>query len=630
MKIILVLMMFFGVAISSTALSVDVTNVSYVSNYTNETLSIKSGTENSPTIQVGAGQTVPLDPKMIGYKNYWLEISPAKYCDPKKGVPAKVGIGGTLYIYADGSCSLEPKVIPPPVQPTPPGKPVFNNLQDRYEVSVGNTVNVVAQVTNNDGSANNLTVAFSPTSAGGITPSYSNGVITFSGKAGAGPEYGFTITATSTLTSEVQVASTVFSVLNNDGLKPVVPRSVSAWIYDASGTGGLGQFVSQINDWNTHAGSGDKIIELHTYGTDMEMWGEAPNFSLETYYSPPNKYQIGATEPHLSLMVGPYNLMYYKQHVADATYMSPIVDGRTDTGYLKEFNSISLTAVVEYADLLAMQTCLDGRLDGLQIDVEPLNFVVTNGESNIPNQVAFYLRLVDNFSSISRDPTLNSYAGISPLQAESLSICSAKHRYVSVFTFAQVIEAAITNPNVEASMATLDLLQRDNFLVIDSLYDLPPGAPPATESMVSINDYYQYVQDEVKKMVELGETHKFNYKFGIPASCSFHECETVDGAVATQKQYVLAAINAIGKARVWLQNNKNIDMCNSKYFKGITIWTFNDDTVTFHGKTFHVESPTNYAGVVDALIKPGVDGTLPDGSPAKTGMSNAIGCSVNQ
>ncbi|MDF1796672.1 MAG: Ig-like domain-containing protein [Coxiellaceae bacterium] len=602
-------------------------------NNTNHDITLKSmRTKDNPlTLVVPRGETIAV-PKSgwvnAGDKHVYIELvgDNKQLCtkDPNIRYGTKFSVGFGWDVKGDLCPSAD---LQPPTPPLPPveGVPIFSSMPDLIQVTVGQSVSYSGMVSNTSGSTDGITVVFSPNSVGGISASYGgNGVVMFSGVGLTPGSHVIQSTATnnqgsSTYSTTVQVSQSQTSA--------IVPRTISAWLYDASGPSAhLGQFEGDIRKWNEKAkNAGDKLIELHTYGTDMEMYGEAPNYALETYYTLPTRFTING-ENDKSQLVGPYNLLHYKQAIPELAYMSPTVDGRTDAGgYLTKFNTLSLGAVLDYADLLSSQACMDRRLDGLQIDVEPLDFSITNGENtNVPTQVAFYLRISDNFSAIAKDPAIPSRIG--PEERATLAMCKDKHRYVSVFTFASKIQSAVLNQNLPASDATQELLKRENFLVVDSLYDLPPGT--TSKQMTDPATYYWYVKEEAQAMLDLSNRYKFNFKFAIPASCSFHECGTTSGGKYKQKDYALAAINAIGAVNA--ENNNAI--CNSPYFKGVAVWAFDYHEAKWDGQNFSIIPPTNE--VMDALLHHGhgnINGqAVIDNRPVKTGISNAIGCSINQ
>lgn len=583
-------------------------------------------------VPVGQVVSVPLPGwSNPGDKHVYIEVkgNNTQYCTKSTSPEnfhqygTKFDIGKAWDVNPDQVCPIATDLTPAPPAPPPPiVAPVISGLPSVIEGVAGVSVSYSGSVSG----ASSVTFS-SPNPAGGVTASHSGDSVSLNGTLTKVGSYNIVTTASNsagstTFTTEITVRDQVSS-------GGPIPRTVSAWLYDASGGNHTpGQFVNHIASasnplfpatkdgsvgWNKIANYSDRLIELYTYGTDMEMYDN----SLETYYLPPSKVSTAGGFDK-NIFVGPANLALYKAAIPELQFMSPIIDGRTDTGYLKDFNQLTTKQAIEYADLVSFQACLDSQLDGLQIDVEPLNFVVSNPASPaMPTQVAFYLRIADNFSSVTRDPSLGYASHIGAVEKDVLSACRNKHRYVSVFTFASNLQAALLANGKEA---VSELLSRDNFLVVDSLYDLPPGttSPLMTDPLV----YYQYVKEEVQAMLDLSDKYRFNFKFAIPASCSFHECATTGNQSHSQKDYAVAAINAIGEF--------SSRICNNPRFKGIAIWAFDYHNATWDGQQFDIKPPS--MDVMNGLLQNGtytVKGA--SGSVAmKTGMSHAIGCPINQ
>ena len=332
----------------------------------------------------------------------------------------------------------------------------------------------------------------------------------------------------------------------------MIPKTISAWVYDASGGNTVtGQFIDNLNLWNANSvPAKNRITELHTYGSDMEMWGEGK--ILQMYYITNTENLIKGSG--VNETVGPENVLVYRQGVKNVRYVTPIIDGRTDVGYLKEFNGLSTAEAHAYADLVAQQICLDPNIEGTQIDLEPLDFTQNA-------QVQFYLRLVQNFDG------------------QHLRVCQGKRKFVSVFTFASKIKAGLNGP-YGADVRTL--LADDHFLVIDSLYDLP-----AASAVYSTPEQYKhFVEAEVNELMSALQMQQFNFKFGIPASCSFHECDDSTPASPNNKAYVKHAFEAMNKADVCAY-----DRNGNHNFKGVALWAFDNETVHWGGKNYTIKIP---------------------------------------
>ena len=146
-------------------------------------------------------------------------------------------------------------------------------------------------------------------------------------------------------------------------------------------------------------------------------------------------------------------------------------------------------------------------------------------------------------------------------------VCKGKQKFTSIFTFAHVIQAAIGNQQVK------DLLAQPNFLIIDSLYDLP--AETATNTPP--DQYRNDVLDELGKLYAVYQTQPFNFKFGIPASCSYHECA---GDGRDNLVYVQAAFAALKQ----FNDSHPGFICGNPQFKGIALWAYDYDA-TSHAST---------------------------------------------
>lgn len=282
---------------------------------------------------------------------------------------------------------------------------------------------------------------------------------------------------------------------------------------------------------------GQKFV-LH----DMEMYDN----KLQTYYHISDTFNQNTNS--IQSTVGPLGVAFYKKAIPDAVYFSPIVDGRTDVGYLTKFNDLSESHIRGYANLVAQQFCADKNANGSQVDVEPVDFTKIQ-------QINFY------------DQLTSDLAGDNP----NTPICDkSKDRYTSIFTFANNVQKGIDHHPTKA----LKLLEKKNFLVIDSLYDITTDG----------SDYKQKVEAEVHKMVNLANEHHINFKFGIPASCSFHECGPNNAqGIPNNLSYVKEALAAM----------KKYNACQSPYFKGVALWGFDNETVTWEGKQYTIKSPSS-------------------------------------
>ena len=510
-----------------------------------------------------------------------------------------------LLVASDGTCTDQGPYTPGPNPPPPPTEnhdPIIQNLATPIEMEINTAYSANGTVQNPDADAGDtlsVTIEQSTNSTNWLHVSKkkegNHYAITANGTPSQPGYYDYTVTAKNVKDGKVigETDKTVAITAQNPDVPPsddgeVIPRTVSAWIYDAANNNTVpGQFTQNINTWNAtaidHGTPENQITELHTYGSDMEMYNN--DTYLESYYASQTRYKTNSSQP-INEMVGPAGAAFYLKKVGDALVATPIIDGRTDVGYLKGFNNLSLKNAQGYADLLAQQVCVDHKIRGVQVDIEPLTFTESAA------QVEFYLRLTDDFNG-------NNVAA-----CHYLSAPGKLPDYVSVFTFANRIAAGATG---KYATQVKDLLKRPNFLVIDSLYDLPSDGA-AKPDFTSLGKYKTEVNKEVQAVVSAAQKYHFNYKFGIPASCSFHECARELGNGTTQQQFVQEAMTALGQHNVCgvTYNGRNL-------FKGIAIWAFVVDNPIWEGEQYHILPPSNE--VVNYM--------------AKLNDQQVVGCNLN-
>lgn len=558
----------------------------YVVNTTDQPLTIKNEAGGTQATTVDAFGTATIPASWMGSgKQQYFQISTStatNICvnnpDIKYGTKHNPGVTTTVLI-ASGNLTCTDEVVDQPIMPpqepdntSPPGdlsvyEPIITGLPFDINISHGQAFEISgAALIENVPDGENVVVshlnlvdhhpAFSITKTGLNSPQTNFTVSTRQATPLlANTTYSFTIHAKSNHpSSETNPTYRTVNVHvgSDTGISnEIIPKTISAWVYDASGGNTTpGQFIDDINKFNDHSVKAEnRITELHTYGSDMEIWGKGK--ILQMYYITNTHDLIKKTG--VQETAGPENVLVYRNAVRNLRYVTPIIDGRTDVGYLKEFNDLSTAQAHDYADVVAQQVCLDPNIEGTQIDLEPLDFTKNA-------QVQFYLRLVQNFDG------------------QHLRVCQGKRKFVSVFTFASKIIAGLNGPY---GNDVRTLLSDKHFLVIDSLYDLP-----AASAINSTPDQYKnFVQAEVNQLVQALNIHPFKFKFGIPASCSFHECNDTGSGVPDNTQYVQYALEAINKADICSKYD------NNNLFKGITLWAFDNETVTWAGKSYTIKPP---------------------------------------
>ena len=119
----------------------------------------------------------------------------------------------------------------------------------------------------------------------------------------------------------------------------------------------------------------------------------------------------------------------------------------------------------------------------------------------------------------------------------------------------------------------------------------------------SLHHYKNVVKTEVHNLLVEANRYHFNFKFGIPASCSFHECARELHNGTTQRQFVEAAMDAIGQGKVHGKTACDITYNNGSLFKGISLWAFVVDNPIWEDEQYNILPPSdavvNYMSTLD-------------------------------
>lgn len=338
-----------------------------------------------------------------------------------------------------------------------------------------------------------------------------------------------------------------------------IPTGNGTWSYDAlyNNQGRrigfqAGLFAANINQYNAAAKAGHRITQIFSYGGDMEMYcqgsgGSSTNTpctakTMQVFYDP----GIKSTAAYFNAANGTSN----------PVMMVPIVDGVVGGEFLKTFNRLDKATASIYADNVAKLYCADDNVSGVQFDLEPFDI-------NQPGQAFFFAQIAKNFAGKNNPGP----GGSDPLHC--VDRAHPQGRFFSVFTF---------SGRVNQKLADIFNLYGNGY-VIDSLYDLG-GNPGGVVTPVS--KYKTLVTNEVKNMMAVTKKFNVKYQFGIPASASVHEFESVNGNSTGFKQldYVKAAIDAINA-----QNARQ-----DKNFLGVNIWGWNQ-RMFWSGKEFKPSTP---------------------------------------
>jgi hypothetical protein len=340
----------------------------------------------------------------------------------------------------------------------------------------------------------------------------------------------------------------------------VLPIANGTWAYDGSAAGTWSPVISAYNNIAT---AGHKLTELFSYATDMEMYcpsnnpAECTPADLQSYYTAKSSGFASTLAYYSDLTLAPG---IASGSTAEKISLSPIIDGRTDTGgYLIGFDQLSQSLAQTYADQVAAQVCADPRVDGIQFDIEPFDVSTKNG------QYYFYMQIAKDFAGEhTGSTTTDPYACVGAGHPQG--------RYFSVFTFAASIQPGTTSATDVAAFTSA----YHNGYVIDSLYDL--GSNPAG-SLNDLPTYQTLVTQEADNMKTWAHSQSIPYAFGIPAAASAHEYTTCTGTcvvgangttgnpMLSYAQEAVAAINGSGAT-------------SDGFFLGTDIWDLGGSTST--------------------------------------------------
>ncbi|RMB60037.1 hypothetical protein EAX62_10000 [Tessaracoccus antarcticus] len=340
------------------------------------------------------------------------------------------------------------------------------------------------------------------------------------------------------------------------------PRANGVWMYDRDRAGAFdpGRWINLINKYNAAATPGNELGQVFSYGSDMETYCEDDDADkctlddLNMYYTPDSVgYEsTGAYVDGLDPIDNDPS-----GAAARPVVMTPVIDGRIGPeGYLRNFNDLSESLARDYADKASKELCADGRIDGIQFDLEPFDVTTPNG------QYYFYLQIAKNFAGDhDGDPGNDPYGCVDAAHPQG--------RFFSFFTFAAAIEPG----TVSASNVHDVVTSYGNGLIIASLYDLN-NLPAGT-----LNDLPTYtgsVQQEVANMKAWAQELEIPYAFGIPASASAHEYTTCDGPDCRPGKNGATGYPMLDytKAAVTALHDSAVD--SDPLFRGTSIWDFGE------------------------------------------------------
>lgn len=280
--------------------------------------------------------------------------------------------------------------------------------------------------------------------------------------------------------------------------EPLVPTAqVGVWVYDHPTAEPPAQFAGIVADFNARATAPGRIDHVVLYGSDMEIY---PNSFC---CSPLDSAQMGR------------RLNQYGQHPNST--LTFIIDGRMDGDqeWAPDLSTLPPAKIVAWARWTAQWVCAYERIDGVQLDLEPIA-----GPWNAN------LRLL--FSSLSSRLASRDFGCVSPRRPKGVAL--------STFAMAKDVDVAL-----------FEALGPQGYVVVSG-YDLAGGGAGTSHSPA---EYEAALRGSLASIRQTAAAANRPYMVGIPAAASTHEFESfvVDGNLVesghTQLGYVQAALRAL-------------------------------------------------------------------------------------
>jgi hypothetical protein len=292
-----------------------------------------------------------------------------------------------------------------------------------------------------------------------------------------------------------------------------------AWVYDGiydqngNRSGTLpGLFKKDIVEFNQCAMPSHRITNLFAYGGTLKMNCQGSGISDPS--TPCNTNTLTVTYNTASTLEY-YNALNTNK---DSVEIDPIVDGVIGGNSLKTFNTLDKNTAQLFADKVAAVYCADNNIGGVQFDLEPFDITM-------PGQAAFYAQIAKDFAGKHNAAGVDPYGCVNPQHPNG--------RTFSVFT---------TGAKVNAKLGEI-LNKYNNGHVIGSLYTLIKYTGVATPPVV----FRKNIDNEIKRMLRNANTYHVKFQFGIPASSSIEEFESMNDIPSgyQQLEYVRESIESI-------------------------------------------------------------------------------------
>jgi hypothetical protein len=290
--------------------------------------------------------------------------------------------------------------------------------------------------------------------------------------------------------------------------KAIPPRgNVGVWIYDHPQSCPEAQFADVIKAFNSEAQA--PINHVVLYGSDVELYD-----GLKCCTPAGDTKKVGRS---MTDSMG-RRLDQYAA-VTDDAVLTFIIDGRMDgtEDWSPDLSRLSAEEVLEWSRWIAQWVCAYERIDGVQLDLEPIG-------TQYPWDFNFRLlarELGQLFAS--RD-----YGCVSPRRPDGVAL--------STFALATAVDVEL-----------MQLLGPNGYVVVSG-YDLGEGGA-GTPNPPEV--YEANLRTNLQSIKATAAESGVPYMVGIPAAASTHEFETflMNGILIrsghSQKEYVERALSAL-------------------------------------------------------------------------------------
>ncbi len=365
-------------------------------------------------------------------------------------------------------------------------------------------------------------------------------------------------------------------------------------------------FSDELIAWNTGAGAGKKINQIFSYGGGPELYcrgsgesalGDACDNSNTVILYGPVPFDKNNTLAEFGA-TGMESAARWEAEMEDAaeqmgaeSVIIPIVDGRLDSGaanngtidYLDALNRLPQDEAYELADKVAKMYCADGKIAGVQFDLEPFDFTQSG-------QIHYYTRLAKTFAGAN---VTNPGDPLDENTRKQIQCVTKKRPHGiswSVFTFPERVNGAFA--------AVLN--SYGNGYVVISGYDLgsKQGGQVNTPA-----EYRALVRAKIQETLNMASQHQVYYQFAIPAGASAHEFEGIEGKdnLGIGLQIGDSGHSQLEYVQIAVEEMKAAGMENDPYFIGTAVWGWSEKMIWPPGGETEFFPNTPQADVISYL-----------------------------